>query len=123
MLHQHCNYQLPTEMFTEFYILGQEGEATGYPQELKIGEEGEVIVVIVNHEHEEVNYRLELRIDGVVNSQIEEITLEDNEKWEEIVSFKPTKVGDSQQVEFLLYRNGMDEPHLEPLHFWIDVTD
>ena len=32
------------EKFTQFYILGQEGEAADYPQELRIGEVGKVVV-------------------------------------------------------------------------------
>ena len=38
------------ETFTEFYILGQEGKAADYPKELNTGQEGRVIVGVVNHE-------------------------------------------------------------------------
>lgn len=37
------------EQFTEFYILGTDGKAEGYPRELEEGEKGEVIVGVVNH--------------------------------------------------------------------------
>ena len=37
------------ETFTEFYILGKEGEATDYPVELRVGEQGRVVVGIINH--------------------------------------------------------------------------
>lgn len=33
---------------TEFYILGPEGEASDYPDNLTVGESGELIVGIVN---------------------------------------------------------------------------
>jgi len=56
------------EGFTEFYILGPEGKAEGYPEELVAGEETKVIVGIINREHETMSYRLEIRIDGVKNS-------------------------------------------------------
>lgn len=44
------------ERFTEFYILGLEGEAEGYPKELVVGEEAKVIVGIVNREQEDMSY-------------------------------------------------------------------
>lgn len=37
------------EKYTEFYVLGLSGEATDYPEELIVWEEGEVIVGIINH--------------------------------------------------------------------------
>ena len=111
------------ERFTEFYILGLNGKAMDYPSELKLGEEGRVIVGIANREHEIVSYRLEVRIDGMKNNEIEPIVLGHNEKWEEIVSFTPDKAGNREKVEFLLYKNGEAEPFLEPLRLWLDVTE
>ena len=34
----------------------------------------------------------------------------------------PTKVGDEQEVEFLLYKQSKDEPY-RTLHMWIDVAE
>ena len=57
------------ERFSEFYVLGTEGKAEGYSTELKLGERGEIILGIINHEQEETDYRLEVlldrKIDGV----------------------------------------------------------
>ena len=106
--------------FTEFYVLGLEGEAIDYPKELSVGEEGRVIVAIINHEHATIDYRLEVKIDGTRDSQIGPLMLEDGERWEEIVSFTPDRAGDNQKVEFLLHRNGEVEPYLE-LHLWVNV--
>lgn len=50
------------ESFTEFYLLGPSGKAEGYPANLSIGENGSVIIGIVNHEHEQVNYTVEIWI-------------------------------------------------------------
>ena len=47
------------EKFTEFYILGPEGKAEGYPTNLTIGEKGKVIIGIVNHEGQPVDYTVE----------------------------------------------------------------
>lgn len=45
------------ESFTEFYVLGPEGKASGYPQ-LAVGENGTVILGLVNHEHRDMNYTI-----------------------------------------------------------------
>ncbi|GAH60338.1 unnamed protein product, partial [marine sediment metagenome] len=64
------------ERFTEFYILGVGGKAEDYPQELTIGEEGKVIVGIINREHERVSYHVEVMIDNVKNNEVGPIELE-----------------------------------------------
>ena len=110
------------EKFTEFQVLGLEGKATDYPRELKVGEEGRVIVGIINREHETVSYRMEVKIDGVRNNQVGPLELEHDERWEEIVSFTPDRAGDNQKVEFLLYKNGENEPYLK-LHLWLKVKE
>ena len=109
--------------FTEFYILGLSGEVADYPEELKVGEVGEVIAVIVNHENAVVSYGVEVRIDGVNDNQVEAITLEHGEKREVIVSFTPHIAGDNQKVEFLLYKDGDAEPYFEPVYLLVKVTE
>ena len=52
------------ERFTEFYILGPNGTASDYPTDLTSGEDGEVIIVIVNHEYENITYNLEVIFNG-----------------------------------------------------------
>jgi len=110
------------EKCTEFYILGVEGKAKDYPVELRVGEEGRVIVGMVNREKEKMSYRVDIAIDGTVNREIVPITLEQGGKWEGRVSFVPTKAGDNQKVEFLLYKEGESSPK-EQLHLWINVKE
>jgi uncharacterized membrane protein len=111
------------QKFTEFYILGQEGNAETYPVELVVEEEGELLVGVINNEYEVVDYRVEVRIDGIKNTEITGITLGHEEKWEQEVSFVPEKAGDDQKLEFLLYKDGELEPCLDPLRLWIDVKE
>lgn len=111
------------ERFTELYILGMGGKAEDYPQELTIGEEGKVIVGIINREHERVSYHVEVMIDNLKNNEVGPIELEHDEKWEGIVVFTPNEPGEDQKVEFLLYKNGGAEPSVESLHLWIDVME
>ena len=110
------------EKFTEFYILGPEGKAENYPAELVLGEEVGVILGIVNREYEVVSYQVEVRIDGVTSQEIRPVVLAHEEKWEQKVSFIPTKVGGNQKVEFVLYKHGQDKSHLT-LRLWIEVKE
>ena len=108
------------ERFTEFYVLGPEGKAEGYPEELAVGGTATVIVGIVNHEHEDVSYRLELKIGGNKHSEITQIALGQEEKWEQKVSITLGTVGEKQMVEFVLYKNG--EPYRQ-LRLWVNVRE
>lgn len=109
------------ERFTEFYVLGLSGKATGYPGEIRTGEAGEVLLGIANHEQESVSYRIEVKIAGVRNNETVLVMLADKQKWEEVVSFIPNKAGDRQKVEFLLYKEDEAEPCLKPLQLWVNV--
>ncbi len=45
--------------FTEFYILGPNGKASGYPHNLTVGENASVIIGIANHELRKVHYTVQ----------------------------------------------------------------
>lgn len=114
------------EQFTEFYILGVNGTASGYPTDLGTGESGNVMVGVMNHEGEAVNYTMELRLDNrslPLNSENRNIYLEDEGIWENSVSFTPQSEGENMKLQFLLYRNqDLTVPYRE-LHMWINVTE
>jgi uncharacterized membrane protein len=109
------------ETFTEFYILGQGGKAVNYPLELKVGDEGRMIVGIVNHEGREVSYRVEVVISSKKSYEIGPVVLVDEEKWEAKVGFVPEVAGENQKTEFFLYKDDEVEPYLGPLYLWLDV--
>jgi len=48
------------ETFTEFYLLGPSGKATGYPRNLSLGENATVIIGLANHEQKTMNYTVEV---------------------------------------------------------------
>ena len=106
--------------FTEFYLLGVSGQAEDYPEVLAVGEEGKVLVGIINRERETVTYRVKIAMDGVMNGEAGPVTLDHGEKWEEVVGFIPSRQGDEQKVEFLLYRQGQSEAYRR-LRLWVDV--
>ena len=110
------------EKFTEFYILGMDGKAEGYPQELEEGEKGEVIVGVVNHEYQQQKYFIEVKMDDVVLPREGPINLEHEKKWESTMTFSYPRAREKLKVEFLLYREGDEEPY-RSLHLWVDVQE
>ncbi|MFQ6051859.1 MAG: DUF1616 domain-containing protein [Candidatus Hydrothermarchaeota archaeon] len=108
------------ERFTEFYILGPNGSAKNYPTELKLGDSGKVILGIVNHEYETINYTLRIKLSN--ETLIEKtLRLDHNETFEEPIIFTPNKKGKDLKLEFLLYKeNNFTEPYRET-HLWINV--
>lgn len=108
------------EEYTEFYIVGSGGMGEDYPQELALGEEGTIILAIINHEHQATDYSIEIKIDGEKVQEISHVSLAHEEKLEEPVTLVPSKAGEDQKVEFLLYKN--DETELyRRLLLWLDV--
>ena len=69
-----------------------------------------------------VKYQVEVRIDGVRNNEVGPVSLKHGEKWEGEVSYTPTVGGETQKVEFLLQKEGIAGPYIEPLRLWIDVV-
>lgn len=107
------------ERFTEFYLLGPNGTTFDYPIDLKIGEDGKVIIVIINHEYENVTYLLEINFNGSLIHE-EQVLLIKNEKWEIPLTFKATKKGENQKLNFLLYKGQQIEAY-RILHLWISI--
>lgn len=92
--------------FTEFYILGPEGKADNYPTDYVLGENGTLIVGIVNHEQKPVNYMLEVKLEGTslpLPPDQQYISLEDNETWEKAVTITPPFEGKNMMLGFSLY--------------------
>jgi len=108
------------ERFTEFYILGTSRKAEGYPKEFKLGEEGKVIIGVINREHEDVVYNIEIKAKNEILKKIGPIKLSHDEKWERLVSFSPKERGKDIKIEFLLYREDQPEVYRD-LHLWVDV--
>lgn len=108
------------DKFTEFYILGLDGKAINYPQELSKGETGKLLVGIVNREQETATYWIEIIVDDVTTNPYGKVTLEDRQKWEEEVSFTLYHAGENQKVEFRLFRQEYPSVYLN-LHLWTNV--
>lgn len=112
------------EQFTEFYVLGPAGLAADYPTSLYSGQEAEVTLGIINHEHQQVNYLIEVRINDEVVESVSPIPLSHRQKWEENVTFVPDLPGQKIAVDFLLFRLGEQEKSpYRRLHLSMDVEE
>ena len=108
------------EHFTELYLLGPAGKAEAYPDESAPGQPITLIIGVVNHEHADVQYRIE-RLDPSGVEQVADFPLAHDQTWEQPYTFTLTQPGADQRVEFLLYKDGGTEPY-RSLHLWITVT-
>ena len=92
----------PGEKFTEFYILGANGKAGNYPSNLTVGQEGKLIVGVINREQTITSYNLIIKYNGNILKQ-ENITLKNGEKHEEVFKFIAGPAG-QHKVDFYLYK-------------------
>ena len=136
-----------SERFTEFYILGINGNATDYPTDFTL-RNGQVISVqygngtvpinqsygqvqlsIVNHEQQQTTYSVTMQIDSVqvdipyndLNFKIlGPINLAPGEKWQQEIGIEPQHIGENEKVELFLYKDETNTPYLS-LNLLVDV--
>jgi len=113
------------EHFTEFYILGPEGMADNYPTNYTLGESGEVIVGVVNHEYSPVNYTMEVKLENKslpLPENMQHVSLAHNETWEKPLTLTPPDEGKNMKLEFLLFNETDKNTPYRDLHLWINVN-
>lgn len=105
------------ERFTEFYLLDLNGTASNYPTELNLGDSGELIVRIVNHESENIPYHIVVNFN---DRQIYDypVFLIDTEIWERSFIFQATEKGENQKLSFILFK---DQEIFRTLNLWINI--
>lgn len=91
------------EPFTEFYVLGSDGDANGYPQNLTVGESASFIVGVTNHERGEVSYTLVMSERGETLTE-EEFTVARGDTWERELRYSPDSPG-QKRVQLKLYKD------------------
>ena len=129
----------PGERFTEFYILGPGGNATGYPTALNVSESASVIFGISNHEYATVDYAALVELVGmrlVYNSTTNQnetvdvnrtvwswtnVTLADGQNWMQPYTFQINAPG-LWKVQFLLFKEGDLSGAYRELHLFVLVT-
>lgn len=114
------------EHFTEFYVLGPQGIADNYTTDYTLGQSGTMIVGVVNHEYRPVNYTMQVKLENQLlplPENLQHITLDHNETWEETVTFTPPLVGQNMKLEFLLFNETDKTTPYRDLHLWINVNE
>lgn len=91
-----------TDPYTEFYVLGPGGNASNYPTTLPVGDTGEVIAGITNHEYQQVEYTLMVVL-GNRTVTTRSITVGDKQTVERSITFIP-RSPDRMRLQLLLYK-------------------
>jgi uncharacterized membrane protein len=135
------------ETYSEFYLLGLNGKAQEYPTDFIMtqgqvtgvsydggttimnGNQGKVIIGIINHEQRGTKYSIKLTVDGQPTNisyqgsnydQLDNIELDTNQKWEQQVGFSPQHAGNNQDVQISLYTYGGTVAE-NTLNLWINA--
>lgn len=130
----------PGEQFTEFFILGPGGKAGSYPTDLNVSEEGTVIIGVVNHEFDRLDYtvitdRVEVVVvrneTGGFNETVEvgspitmawfNLTLDHESNWTLPYAFSIDAPG-LWKLRLLLFRDGDLATVYRSLHLFVTVT-
>jgi len=108
--------------YTEFYVVGTEGNASDYPTNLTVGETGEFVVGITNHEHGAMDYAVVATLgDRQVGNRSIRVANEDT--WEDTVSFTARESGE-YRLRILLYKGGSIEGEPDDfLRLWVTVSN
>ena len=129
----------PGETFTEFYILGPGGNASGYPTNLTRSQPGTVIIGVINHEAATVAYTARVDLVGVSIvfnvtcgcNRTQELnrtalnwfnqTIGDGQNWTHRYTFLINTTG-LWEVQFLLYRSNNLTNVYRELHLFVRVS-
>jgi len=113
-----------TEPYTEFYVLGPDGSASDYPENLSVDESGTVTVGVANFERQRTSYVVVARL-GDRQVLDRSLTLAIEERREFPVTFTPREAG-QVSLRLALYRgDSTPTPSTEPyrqLRVVVNVT-
>lgn len=110
----------PSEPFTQLFLLGPGGKASGYPTNLSVGQTGNVTVGVINNENTNANYTLVVTL-GNASVASRSFSLANNGQWENSISFAPTHSGIGQNLNFSLYK-GSDPNVYRSVYLYLNVT-
>ncbi|CAJ37111.1 conserved hypothetical protein [Methanocella arvoryzae MRE50] len=114
------------DRYTEFYLYGPEGKMSNYPTNFTLGEKKPLIIGIVNKEGMSKEYDLAVTLtDGNQSHRIflDHMVLADNETLEKTIYLAPDRVGNMQNMRFLLYMEGSPADPYRECNLWVNVTE
>ena len=119
----------PEERFTEFYLLGPDGQAENFPREISTGLDMQVTMGITNREAGNHIYWGEIWVeDSQEAGRREKVAsfgpypLERGQNLEEIISWRMPWAGPDQKIEFLLWFDDHPEPYRR-LQLFTDIKE
>lgn len=109
------------DTYTEFYVLGPDGSASGYPENVSVGETATVRIGIGNFESRALTYTLVVRTNETI-FETRNVTLTPGEEWEEPMDVTFDSPG-SRRLLFELYvgETARGEPY-RSLRLLVEVT-
>lgn len=114
-----------TDLYTEFYLYGSTGNMSDYPKSFALGEQKSVIMGIANHEGMTKEYDLAVTLTDATQSHrilLDHLVLADNETLEKVINLTPDRVGDNQNLRFMLYMEGSSADPYRECNIWVNVT-
>ncbi|AKB38015.1 hypothetical protein MSSAC_3425 [Methanosarcina siciliae C2J] len=108
------------EKFTMLYLLGPNGKAEGYPNESLIDFPINVTVGIENHELQDIDYILQMKVDGEV---IEEsnISIKDGGVWRDNKTYTRHELKNGRsKLEFALYKGNINYTPYRSVHLYLE---
>jgi uncharacterized membrane protein len=110
----------PSDPFTEFYVLGPDGNASGYPQDLSPGETASVIIGISNHEHRDLTYQMTVAWNDSMTQRHEWVVADEETVERQMTVQAPADRG-RYRLRFLLYLEDRGNQPYRSLHLWVTV--
>jgi uncharacterized membrane protein len=114
------------ETFTEFYVLGPNNTANGYPTSFNYTDTKGVIVGIANHEYRDVTYNLVISLHNSTTDKVlylETVPVADGQRWEKPVNLTPGQNGMGMRLDFQLYADRDTTRPYRECHFGVDVVN
>jgi uncharacterized membrane protein len=108
------------EKFTMLYLLGPDGKAEGYPNESLIDVPITVTVGIENHELQDIDYILQMRLDGKVIKE-SNISVKDGETWRnDLVYTRHELKNGRSKLEFALFKENLTYTPYRSVHLYME---
>ena len=106
---------------TEFYLLGPDGLAEGYPRQTAVGEPIVVTVGIADHEASPATFRVEATEGGRPIGETRSAPVEPGASCELPLTIRPAISSEDEVVTITLYRDGESSAY-RTLRLWLNVT-
>jgi len=110
-----------SEVFTEFYILNEKGEAGNYPNSAYSGENISVILGLINRHNIDMTYKIIVLSEGKIFTELNVDNLQQDHSWEQAINLNINELG-THKIEFILFDSSNTDPS-DTLHIWVEIKN